>query len=223
MVEKYSTIRGHDKALDFHYWWQEVKYESEGKVTFGYHRDFPLPHGNYYLQHFIETYFSQGSENNLIFNLENHFIGDEIDAEYIETLFISIKDLGLFTPKSILIFNDGAGSMTTYAPPADGLEYVNVASTHNVSSSSVFEGSELNLERAEIIRRWLSRRAKELTKNNSFRNPYGTTLSPDTKQLGPSLIERDSRFFVLVLEGELETSIEEIERRREKANHLENF
>jgi hypothetical protein len=223
MIEKYSAIHGLDKAHDFHYWWQEVKYESGNKVTLGYHRDFPMPYSNYYLQHFIETYFAKGSENNLIFNLENHFIGDEIDAEYIETLFISVKDLGLFTPRAILIFNDGAGGMTTYAPPADGLEYINVASAQNVSSSSVFEGSELNLERAEIIRRWLKRRANELTSNNSVKNPTGRTLSPSTKQLAPALIEKEGRFFILCLEGELETTKEEINQRSQVLDYWQEY
>lgn len=223
MIEKYSTICGHDKALDFHCWWQEVKYESGGKVTLGYHRDFPLPYGNYYLQHFIETYFSKGSENNLIFNLENHFIGDEIDSEYIETLFISAKDLGLFTPRAIIIFNDGAGSMTTYAPPPNGLEYVNVSSSQKVASSSVFEGSELNLERAEVIRRWLKRRANELDAEKPVKHPNGRTLSPDTNQIAHALIKREGRLFLLCLEGELETTLEEIAQQNKFFDYFDEY
>jgi hypothetical protein len=163
MIAKYTSIHGLEKAIDYHWWHHQVEHKNDGQVYYNYEHDYPKPYSNNYLTYFIEIFFRKGSENNLLFYLDNDFIGDDIDAEYIESLLIGVKDYGLFIPKSILILNyGGIGGSITYGPPPNGGHYIDLEKNHHVGSYDVYIGSELNIERAELIRRWLKRRSSEL-------------------------------------------------------------
>lgn len=157
-LAKYGETLGRDKAYNFHLWWHEVQYEKDGNK---YNvRENPKPYSDFYSQHFIEQYFSSGSENNLIWNLTNEFIGDEIDAEYIETLLITAKNYGLFKLGAVVIFdNAGPGSVSRFESISEGYYY---EQTRNVASSQVLSGSEANQDIAKAIKRWLKRRKKKL-------------------------------------------------------------
>lgn len=160
MQDKYGAIHGPAEAIDFHLWWHDVTIENEAGDYSRKVRELPLPYAGFYPQHFIEQYFSSGSERNLIFNLSREFIGDDIDAEYIECLLIFVEEYGLFNTSAVLVFDAGGpGSMSLYPKPPKGACY---EINYNVSSSQVITGSKANRDKAKAIRRWLKYRAKEL-------------------------------------------------------------
>ena len=96
--------------------------------------------------------------------LADQFLGDEVDADYINGLLISAEQYGFFNPGASIIFN---GSVMQYAPPPASGERYSVYPPE-VGFQEVYEGSKANKERAKVIRKWLKRRAKELRQEGAL-------------------------------------------------------
>ena len=110
--------------------------------------------------------------------LAHEFIGDEVDAEYIEALLIKAKDCGFFTPGALINFYGGVTE--TCPPPMPGQVYRLPPLKGGFRES--YEGSKANKDRAKVIRRWLKNRAAELA---AIPNP---PASPSTSPWQPLLV-----------------------------------
>jgi hypothetical protein len=162
MVAKYSAILGYRDAEDYHNWSeQRVSVGSDGQSRSYTHRDYPLPYNSErYFRRFVELFLSRSAEQRFPDSLSQQFIGDKVDADYIEGLFITAEIAGLFTEGAALVFH-GDADYSRY-PPAGPSEYQDF---NGAPSYNVFFGGRANEMRRDAIRRWLVRRAEEIDKN----------------------------------------------------------
>ena len=151
-VEKYAPIHGLDTvAKDYHYWYEAV-YEGDKLVLSS--REYPKPYNDLlYFEHFAKKFIT--NSHFLETRLSQEFSGDRIDTDYIEGLLHEAKEAGFFTPGALIVY--GTGTRRLIPPNSDG-------SPHHYRpplNERVYVGSQVNLDRAERIRKWLERRAKE--------------------------------------------------------------
>lgn len=153
---KYSELHGRmDSHNDYHYWYEE----RTDKPSY-YRYDYPLPYSDtHYFRRFAELFFSSHSEDGIRPTLAHEFPeGDEVDAEYIESLLIKAEDYGFFTPGAVINF---WGSVTEKYPPLPP-DKTYILPPLKGGFRESYTGSKANKQRAKIIRKWLKRRATEL-------------------------------------------------------------
>lgn len=190
MVAKYGSRLSDSETDDYHNWQEQiVRVNGEGQTIRYTHRDYPLPYTHdRYFRRFVELFLSRDSEDGLQNKLGQQFIGDEVDADYIKTLFIKAVEAGLFTDDAALVFQDDF-HYSCYSTPIPG-EYLPLS---GIPSCNIFFGSRANELRREAIKKWLDRRAVEINHQLTVHDVLITesinkTLSPNEEQVRSFLI-----------------------------------
>jgi hypothetical protein len=169
MQEKYGRLNGMFNAFDDYHYWYEEKPEEPGY----YRHDYPLPYSDlYYFRRFAELFFSHGAEDYIRPTLAHEFpAGDEVDAEYIESLLIKAEALGFFNPGALIYFHGSV--LSHYPPPAKRQRYLLGPIKGGYRES--YDGSKANKQRAKAIRQWLKQRATESATISSLAIPPPTS------------------------------------------------
>jgi hypothetical protein len=164
MGQKYSKMHGSVEPYNnFRLWYDPDPDTIDNDIYY------PLPYSNFYFRRFVELFFSRGSERDISYHLDQEFIGDEIDSDYIEELLIKAKDLGFFAPRAQIIF---LGETISFYPPLPlGRQHVFskdelLSDKHHLLET--YEGSKANKDRGKLIRKWLNRRADRIAAINQF-------------------------------------------------------
>lgn len=190
MVAKYNIRFGDLDTDDYHNWQEQiVRVDGDGQSRNYTHIDYPLPYNSErYFRRFVELFLSSGAERGFPDSLSQQFVGDEVDADYIESLFITAEKAMLFTEGAALVFHKDCG-YSCYPPPGPN-EYQDLS---GFPSCNVFYGGRANEMRRDAIRKWLDRRAKEISQDLVFTpvvfyNGPAPTSSPNEDEVKSFLI-----------------------------------
>lgn len=150
MMAKHYALGNDANNIDT--WWEEREIENElGQKVKYRHLESPPSYCSNYIYHFLPLILNSDITD-IRRLLDDEFIGDKVDQDYIKDLLTYAEDLGLATEGAVVIVG---GGIATYDAPGPG-EHCDFK---GIASSNIFRGGKGFNRRAQIVREWCQDKA----------------------------------------------------------------
>ncbi|UOR07412.1 hypothetical protein MUN82_10005 [Hymenobacter aerilatus] len=158
-----QTMKDCDETDPFY--WSRVVQNAAG--SFIQERVVPPPYGRAYQYVFVDTILN-GLGERIYQYLNDTFIGDECDRQYVQELLDMMVTTGFFNDDIAIRFHSGGDGGIEQWEAGQGERIVNIK-VDDKPLPRLFLGRARNIVRADIVRRWISDKEKSAPQRVSHR------------------------------------------------------